>query len=266
MNIFVKQAIISDEARSFINRCDVGLLSYEINAIDYLVSSLKDKNIWDSIIALYPFVGRNSNFFKLNLKNNSYALNYSSTISATFNGISSISNSYANTGIQISTLPRYNISSGVYRTNLGAANSGLSADFGSSYTPTGDTNRFYMGKDSSDTTNFNGCIALGAIGNSFTSQGSLTGLGLKMFSCENLSATGFKCWNNGVNTYTASGNQTWQQAGTIQLLTLNSNSVYTAKQTLGLYFLSAGLTPESCIYFNKIIQTFQQMLERNFIS
>lgn len=269
VNIIVKAPIVSDKASSFLSRCDaIGtqMLPFEINAINRLCFELEYYNIWHKLIAFYPFVGRSSASFALNMVGNIYGLTYTGTLTYTNLGIrSSSASSWALTGIPLTTSfwSRYDISAGVYRTVGMTPDSRPRADFGSSYTATGNTNRFYMTYNSTQTTDFNGAVGLDGVGATNVSQGSVTGLGLKMFSVtpEDLIV---RAWNNGINTFASSMVADWRQtSGTIRLLNLSGNTLYTTSVTLGAAFFSRGLTPNECVNLYNIIQAFQITMGRS---
>lgn len=70
--MIVRDSLLHPYAVQFIEKCrnsSVFLNSKEIEAIDFLVKSLIEFNLWDKCVAIYPFVGGNSLTHSFNLKN-----------------------------------------------------------------------------------------------------------------------------------------------------------------------------------------------------
>lgn len=237
------------------------LLSYEKVAINRLISDIIQFNLYSKMIAIYPYVGRNATSHSFNLINpRLWRITWNGTVTHNINGIQSNgSNGYGNTGIQIQNFSQFNVSVGSYRRTIGVNGGSLYPDWGSSYTPTGNTDRFFAGSDSTDTTNQNGVLGFGGQGAGSTTQGSLTGTGFKAFSVVGNGASDLTCINNGTITFTGSGNQTWQTNGHLWLLACAS---FFGTQNIALHYISTGLTNSENLYLFKIIQNYQNMLNR----
>jgi hypothetical protein len=106
----VVQVVNDPDAQTFINV--TGISGSNATAINDLVVSLKNNSVWDSLLAIYPFVGGNSTSCKYNLKNPTdsdaaYRLNFSGSWTfdaggATPNGSAG---TYANTYVYPNTVP-----------------------------------------------------------------------------------------------------------------------------------------------------------------
>ena len=239
----------------------ITLFSYEVSAINELVKGLTAFNLWDKFISLYPYVGRNSVSHSFNLIDpRKWRLTFSRTITHNANGITSNgSDGYGNTGIQINNLSQFNFSMGSYRRTIGTNGASLYPDIGSSYTPTGNTDRFFIGSNSTDTTNQNGVAGFGGQGAGSTTQGSLTGTGMKCFTCTDNGGSGFRSINNGAVTFTGSGNQTWQANGHIWICRC---STFFGTQNISLSYTSVGLTNTESLLLSNIVQNYQSLLNR----
>lgn len=78
----IQQGLFDPSATAFITAA--GITGSAALAVNDLVISLKNENIWDSLYAIYPMVGANANAHKLNLKNPqdtnaAYRLNFQGT-------------------------------------------------------------------------------------------------------------------------------------------------------------------------------------------
>jgi hypothetical protein len=101
--------VLDSDAELFINAASITDLT-QINAIDTLVTDMKSANIWDKMIAIYPFVGGTATTHKFNLKDpqdldSSYRLSFvggwtHSSTGAKPNG----TNAYANTFLGTDTI------------------------------------------------------------------------------------------------------------------------------------------------------------------
>lgn len=125
LDYYESSAIVYDsDAEAFINAANYSLTTYK-NAINNLVISLKEANIWSKITAMYPLLSDGINQSRLyqikyNLKNPldtnaAYRLTFAGgyTITGTgilFNGV----NGYANTYLAPSALNQNSIHFGVY--------------------------------------------------------------------------------------------------------------------------------------------------------
>jgi len=237
------------------------ILSYEKRAVNRLVQDLITFNLFNKMIAFYPYVGRNATSHSFNLINPGlWQITWSGTVTHNENGVQSNGSSgFGNTGIPILNFSQFNISIGSYRRSIGTNAASLYPDWGSSYTPTGNTDRFFIGSNSTDTTNQNGVLGFGAHGAGSTTQGSLTGTGFKAFSVVGNGTSDLTCINNGAITFTGSGNQTWQAAGFLKLL---SCSTFFGTQNIALQYVSTGLTNAESVYLYNIIRIFQENLNR----
>lgn len=96
---FVQNGIIINDpdAQAFIDAAPI-VDSVQINAINTLVLSLKEKNIWNKMQAIYPFVGGTASTHKLNLKdprdlNTAFRITYSGTQLHDHRGVTHVSGS-----------------------------------------------------------------------------------------------------------------------------------------------------------------------------
>jgi hypothetical protein len=140
---FVEEIIISKskfdaDAQTFITSAQITDTTQQL-AINTLVKDLKTYNLWDKMLALYPFVGGTAFSHKFNLKDPrdvdaAYRLTFStgwthSSLGANPNGV----NAYADTKlVPLTAFSNNNISLGYYTRNIvspstemGSANSGF---------------------------------------------------------------------------------------------------------------------------------------------
>lgn len=96
--------IVNPLCRQFIDKCTSGLKNFEIGAISELADMLVQFNLWDKFIAIYPFIGGDSNTHSLNLKNPmEYKISWSGSLIFNRNGVTG-NGGYGNTNITINKL------------------------------------------------------------------------------------------------------------------------------------------------------------------
>lgn len=113
------QASFDPDAQAFITAAGI-TNSTQQNAVNQLVLDLKSYNIWNSMVAIYPFVGGTANINKYNLKNTStYTLSFGGGWTHSLTGsLPNGTNAYADTGISPNSVLGSNYNYSVYsRTN-----------------------------------------------------------------------------------------------------------------------------------------------------
>lgn len=125
---------IDVDAANFVNAAEITDLE-EVNAIHWFVRNLKQKNLWDKLSVVYPFVGGTAKSHSLNLKdprnvNAAYRIAWSGGVvhnkmGVTFNGI----NGYGETYYDMVIMPTINCSTGCYYNTISNFQALSSTDF-----------------------------------------------------------------------------------------------------------------------------------------
>jgi hypothetical protein len=136
---------IDPDAQAFLSVTGIAN-SQIVSAIDRLVRSLKTRNLWDRMLAIYPMVGGTTNTHKYNLKNSSFAiLNIASGAISDAGGIrtptdGSVSNAATTSEINFSNVNHINYCISTYWKNPGFTIQNGFEDFAIS-----DSGKFFLG-------------------------------------------------------------------------------------------------------------------------
>src|SRR5690606_24652832 len=97
--------IVDVDALSFLQSANI-TNQLHIYAINQLVLNLKYYNIWEKMIAIYPFIGGSANSHSYNLKNPSqFQITWNGTVTHDANGIKGDgATGYGNTGLNATLL------------------------------------------------------------------------------------------------------------------------------------------------------------------
>lgn len=112
------------DASAFISAANI-TASTQIIAVNNLVLDLKEANLWDKMIAIYPFVGGTASSHRFNLKdprdaNNAYRLSFSGGVTHSSTGVQpNGSNGWSNTFISGTSLPSSNTHISYYSRTTG---------------------------------------------------------------------------------------------------------------------------------------------------
>lgn len=218
------------------------------DAINYLVSELKSKGLWQKMIAIYPFVGGNENSHKFNLKNpqDSDAA-FRLTFTSVTHSVDGIQYGYSDTKISNANVNYNSVSFGFYsRTNsmnggtdISASNPSPVARFliHAGYT---DGNAYF---DAFNATSER--IMVSGIGNSL-------GLYILSRTANNL----LKAYKNGILLGSNTTTRTAVFNGNININILNANRNY------AFAFVGSGLSDTDATNLNDIVEQYQTILGR----
>ena len=263
MRANIRQYFLSHDQNAcrFVSMAQIGD-SVQTSAIHWLVKSLKRANLWNGIIALYPFVGGNATSHSYNLKNPSqYQISWFGGITHNANGITGNGvNSYGDTGVvpnvvglslSTASLFIYNRTDGTASSSELAASSGslpsLTARINSNWPAIGFI--FDYPNDSLGNGLFRGAI------------GSCTGL----LGWSRTSSSICKAFLNGSPFATNSNAVTGSIVGrSLYCLAENDSASPRAfsARNLALAMIGVGLTDSDCFQLNQIVQQYQAMLGR----
>lgn len=215
------------------------LYPYEKIAIDNFVIDLLFYNLWDFMVLLYPFVGRNGTAHGVNLKktNNNTMIWSSASVTHNAMGITS-SGASGNSGLNLGLAGIFanNLSFGLYcRTNTGESADQLNATASISLRT----------RSATDTATFEDP-------NVMTVSNTAAGL----FVSNRTSSSSHQGWINGSLVVTEANSQ-----GTIPSNGLFTTSAGTTKNN-AFTFVGLGLTDEQNINFYKAVQKLQMGLMR----
>jgi hypothetical protein len=240
-------------ARNFIRAIrenGMDLLSYEITAIDNLVKDLVYYDIWNRLVSLYPFVGRNSIPHSFNLIDpRKFRITWAGTIIHDANGITpNGTNGTGNTGLNPAIITGFtnSLTFGVYsRTNgtsdgvdLGAENL---TNLHIKYT---DNNGYYDNN-----------ISSGRISVAMT-----TSLGLILSS--RVSSSNHGGWQNGTKVIFGSGAQGGFTSTPFYIASRTGTQLWTSRN-YSLCVIGYGLTDDQNRLLYESVQRFQVRLRRS---
>ncbi|CAA9201216.1 hypothetical protein FLA105534_03468 [Flavobacterium bizetiae] len=248
-----KIEVTDPDAQYFIDVAPI--INYvQANAINTLVTSLKEKNIWDKMQAIYPFVGGTANTHKFNLKSpidadSSFRITYFGIQEHNNKGMEFISGSYA--------LTQFNFN----------RDSVINDFHWSSYIRTATPCYLFQGGRCQlfNTIGVNGKMA--AVSDLYDDSGSLNSRVMK----ENLDGKGYylasKTLINGRHSIYKNGNLLNINYGTQGILNNNNVSIgsylYGSDMSIiSFATIGKGLTDNESLNLYKIIEEFQTSLGR----
>ena len=257
--------------------------SADINAINYLVTSLKAYDLWDDMVAFYPMVGATTSSMKWNLMNpqdtdEALRLEYYGGVSASSKGLvfSGAANTFANTNFYSSTdsaiTPAYppiganmshNFSNGIYSQTTGSI-----VGYAAGIRNTGTISRYFI-----KTTDNVGISSVGYGNSNMTGQlgGTQTGGGLFATSFTTGSQ---KYYRNDVElvSQTVTNNFFSTDVYTYVLGANNGNGTPNfpiianpSQITLSTAFMGSYLNPTKYLQLNDIIQGYNNILGRKLV-
>lgn len=216
---------------------------------DDLVLETKLLGIFGKFRQLWVLVGGTETGHAVNIISpGTNSLTNLASMSNTATGIKgNTTSAYADTGISILAIPQYNFEIGVYVNSAPTVDGGA---FSSSYTATGDGNRFYIGRSF-------GLLGFGC-GASY-SNFAVPVTGLLEMGVRDSGSNGYYVRRNGVTLETKSGNVNGRQAGTLRAGRHGSASTDAG---IGLLYHSAPLTDVEADAWYPVVQRFQTRLGR----
>lgn len=227
------------------------LTTRDLSAVDTFISGLKAANLWTKIQEMGVFTGDyNASQVKLKALTNRTLVNNGYTSSDYgVNGYTGSTSKYFDTGANIpTTFSQYNFHYSVYRPVVVSSVSGL---IGSSYTPTGNSDRFYFTQHPEF-----GC---GSYFSSATLANSNPGLLLGGINAN--SGTGLYVFQNGVKVVTSNASGVdGRQTGNFLVgrsAGLNGNA-----SAISFYSFGLGLTDLESLAFNSLVVGLQRSLGR----
>jgi hypothetical protein len=225
------------------------LLVYEMNAIDNLVKDLVAYDIWDRMVALFPFVGRTAIPHSINLINPAlYQIGWVGGIThnhlgITGNGSTGTGDARVNPGTDSSFIN--SMTFGVYSLTDGTS-SGV--DLGAQAA----TNLHIKFTDNNGY--FDNCFSSGRIS---VAMGSTLGLILS----SRVSSSDHGGWKNGTKIIWGSGAQSTITSAPFTILSRAGSSLFVAR-TLAMVVIGYGLTDNQNLNFYRAVQAFQTLLNR----
>lgn len=242
--------------------------SISLQSLEYVnqfVIGLKTNAIWQNILDMGIFCGNNLNaalvklkyvsgLSPVNLVNNNFIAGDYVERGATGGLTGNASTKYLDTIFPILSLNRTNVHCSFYKNVQGTTNASFRGMMGASYVATGNTDRFYMEDDSSNST-ANGALGFGAIGAASTT--AFNGTGFRIFACDGTNTTAYKNTSISVN---GAGDQTWQKNGTVWIFNVNGSTL--TSSTIPFYSIGYGLSVTDVTNFYNLVQTLQTQLGR----
>jgi hypothetical protein len=226
------------------------LFSHEVDGINSLVKDLVYYDVWNRLVALYPFVGRNAIPHSFNLINPlTFRITWQGTITHDARGITTDgSTGTGNTGLNPAADPAFvdSLTFGVYsRTNATSGGVDLGAQTASNLHIKFSDNNAY----------FDNCFSSGRISTSIS-----TSLGLILSS--RVSGSDHGGWQNGTKIIWGSGAQGAITSSPFFIASRTGNQLFTARN-YALCVIGYGLTDNQNRWLYEGIQRLQTTLRRN---
>jgi len=252
--------------------------THEIGALSQLVSSLVGKNLWEKMIAIYPFVGQTSARHSYNIKNIlKYKITWNSEFSLTHDkyGVTSTGNSgWGNTNIPLS----------IFENKLNDIH--LSAYNRTPLSSAGADGRLIGVNSLNILTNYSDSGAQelnfsangGIIGYVYSEYNNLGGYGYKASESSGVSGKGFmigtncnKCYLNGELF------GSWQPLLPTEIIPICPRKIIlfgnryetsvtsTARVNLAFASVGYGLSEQDAKNMNEILETFQKAMRRSVL-
>lgn len=249
---------VDPDAASFFTRAGITDPTQQ-NAINDLVIQLKNAGIWNSFVALYPFVGGTAATHSHNLKSSSFQITWNGTVTHNANGVQGNGTTgYGDPGITPSTsgLLLNSTHGGCYINQV--ENTAKGAQFGGPSLGTLDQ-FFQLTLQDGGANFFYDCYGTATGRVSGTAQ-TTTGFYVGSRTSSNASAI----YRNGVSAASGAGASETLCAGQIFILARNQGGTpgTFSDGRYALFTFGLGLSAAEMTAFNAAVQTFQTALSR----
>jgi hypothetical protein len=266
-NVQVNPGIaIDDNAAEFI--LATGISGSTANAINQLVISLKNDNLWNEMYAIYPLVGGTFNSCKYNLKDiNTYTLTINGNTGPSFNvnGVFFTGTGDENSGLldtgftDSSSIWTYNDASMGYYLNNGAGGGGFTRQMGCNTGSVSGLPGTYIGRNDS--------IIFSTLGiSNNTISGSAAGIGIDfegLYSVSaNISTTTIYKNGTSVNSTPVISSPGFDYSNQTILIGGVRNQRILQFGRFAFAYVGAGLDDTQISNLNTIVETFQTTLGR----